>query len=93
MLAIELEEKGLPRKMSMIKMAVQLKEEVVLDTPLGELPARKILILPKSGFLRALLPSEKTHFKFIISKKTPHYILQFETGKIRNILSEFFLPE
>jgi len=92
-LAIELEEKGLPRSMSMIKMKVELKEEVILETPLGALAAGRILVLPKSGFLRAILPNEKTHFEFIIAKEIPHYILQFETGKIRNILSELSLPE
>jgi len=93
MLAIELEEKGLPRNMGMIRMVVELKEEIILETPLGKFPARKILILPQSGFLRVLLPSEKTHFKFIIAKEAPHHILQFETGKIRNILTELILPD
>ena len=60
LLAIELEEKGLPRSMSMIRMKVEPQEEVQLDTPLGSMKAHKILILPQSGFLRAILPRTLT---------------------------------
>ena len=88
-----LEEKGFPRAMSMIRMIAELKEEIIIETPLGALPACKILVLPQSGLLRVLLPKEKTHFEFIIAKEIPHYILQFESGKIRNILTEVSLVE
>mgnify|MGYP000586677052 FL=1 len=50
LLAIELEEKGLPRSMSMIRMDIEPQEEIRLDTPLGAMKAHKILVLPKSGF-------------------------------------------
>ncbi|MCH2265418.1 MAG: hypothetical protein MK515_02980 [SAR324 cluster bacterium] len=88
LLAIELEEKGLPRSMSMIRMKVEPQEEVQLDTPLGSMKAHKILILPQSGFLRAILPREKTHFEFSIAEAAPHYLLQFVAGKTRHILTQ-----
>ena len=91
LLAIELEEKGLPRSMSMIRMKVEPQEEVSLETPLGKMKARKILVLPKSGFLRAMLPRDKTHFEFTIAVAPPHYLLQFTAGKIRHILSQLSL--
>jgi hypothetical protein len=55
--------------------------------------ARKILILPKSGFLRALLPRDKTHFEFTIAEAPPHYLLQFTAGKIRHILTQLSLAK
>ena len=93
LLAIELEEKGLPRSMSMIRMKVEPQEEVSLETPLGKMKARKILVLPKSGFLRAMLPRDKTHFEFTIAVVAPHYLLQFTAGKIRHILSQLSLTQ
>ena len=88
LLAIELEEKGLPRSMSMIRMKVEPQEEVSLETPLGKMKARKILVLPKSGFLRALLPREKTHFEFTIAEAAPHYLLEFTAGKTKHIMTQ-----
>ena len=93
LLAIELEENGLPRSMSMIRMKVEPQEEVSLETPLGNMKARKILVSPKSSFLRTLLPRDKTHFEFIIAVEAPHYLLQFTTGKIRHILSQLILTQ
>ena len=90
---MELEEQGLPRSMSLVKMEVKLKEEMVIETPLGSKRARKILILPRSVLLRALLPKEKTNFEFIITKDAPHYILQFKLGKTKHILQEFTFSE
>ncbi|MBS1256194.1 MAG: hypothetical protein MAG581_02007 [Deltaproteobacteria bacterium] len=93
LLALELEEKGLPRSMSMILMMVEPKEKFSIDTPLGKMKARKILILPKSGFLRAILPREKTHFEFTFSEDAPHHLLQFEAGETRHLLTKLILPE
>jgi hypothetical protein len=55
--------------------------------------ARKILVLPKSSFLRAMLPRDKTHFEFTITVAAPHYLLQFTAGKIRHILSQISLTQ
>ena len=93
LLAIELEEKGLPRSMSMIQMKVEPQAEVNLETPLGIMNAHKILVLPKSGFLRALLPREKTHFEFTIAEEAPHYLLQFTAGKTKHILTQLSITE
>ena len=93
LLAIELEEKGLPRSMSMIRMDIEPQEEIPLDTPLGAMKAHKILVLPKSGFLRAILPREKTHFEFTIAEDAPHYLVQFVAGKTRHILTQLSLAE
>ena len=88
LLAIELEEKGLARSMSMIKMMVKPLEELIQETPLGKIKAHKILVLPKSGLLRTLLPREKTHFEFTIAEAVPHYLLEFTAGKTRHILTK-----
>ena len=93
LLALELEEKGLPRSMSMIKMVAELKEKISLETPLGQMKGRKILIFPQSGILRALLPREKTHFKFTFSADAPHHLLEFEVGETRHILTQLFLKQ
>ena len=93
LLAIELEEKGLPRSMSMIRMNVEPQEEVSIETPLGKIKARKILVLPKSSFLRAMLPRDKTHFEFTIAVAVPHYLLQFTAGKTRHILTQLSLTK
>ena len=68
-----------------------MKDKINLDTPLGEIQARKILIYPKSGILRALIPREKTHFEFTFSAEAPHHLLEFEVGKIRHILTQLVL--
>ena len=93
LLAIELEEKGLPRSMSMIPMNVEPREELILETPLGKMKARKILILPKSSFLRALLPRNKTHFEFTIAEVAPRHLLQFTVGNTRHILTHLSLAQ
>ena len=93
LLALELEDKGLPRSMSMIRMVAKLEEKISLDTPLGQMQARKILIFPQSGILRALLPREKTHFEFTFSADEPHHLLEFEVGKTRHMLTQLVLKE
>ncbi len=92
MLAIELEEKGLPRSMSMINMQTKPGSKVKIDTPLGEKSAYKIIIFPESRMLRAILPKEKTHFMFTIAEEKPHLLLQFEEGETRHILTDLKLP-
>ena len=91
LLAIELEEKGFPRSMSMIRMMVEPQEEIQMETPLGVQTAQTILVLPESGLLRALLPREKTHFEFTFTAAAPHHLLQFEEGKTRHILAHLTL--
>ena len=93
LLALELEDKGLPRSMSMIRMVAELKEKTRLDTPLGRIQGCKILIFPQSGMLRALIPREKTHFEFTFSAEAPHHLLEFEVGETRHMLTQLFLKE
>ncbi|MBC8257573.1 MAG: hypothetical protein H8E38_01010 [SAR324 cluster bacterium] len=93
LLAIELEKKGLLRSMSMIRMRVEAQPERQLKTPLGDLKAQTILLSPQSGFLRALLPREKTHFEFTFSAAAPYHLLQFEEGTTRHVLTELQQPE
>ncbi len=93
LLALELEDKGLPRSMSMIRVLVELKEKINLDTPLGQIQGHKILISPQSGILRALIPREKTHFEFTFSAEAPHYLLEFEVGETRHILTQLVLKQ
>ncbi len=88
LLAIELEEKGFPRSMSMIRMVAELKEKISLETPLGRMKGHKILIYPQSGILRALLPREKTHFEFTFSADAPYHLLEFEVGETRHMLTQ-----
>ena len=93
LLALELEDKGLPRSMSMIKMVAELKEKIKLDTPLGKIQVCKILIFPQSGVLRALMPREKTHFEFTFSAEAPYHLLEFEVGKTRHMLTKLILKQ
>jgi len=93
LLAIELEEKGYPRSMSMIRMIVKPQGEIQLETPLGVQTSQTILVLPESGLLRALLPREKTHFEFTFTAAAPHHLLQFEEGKTRHVLTHLLLTE
>lgn len=93
LLAMELEEKGLPRSMSMIKMTVELQEEKIIDSVLGQIWARKLIILPQSGLLRALLPRDKTNFEFLITKNSPYHVLEFKVGKTKHILREIIFSE
>ena len=93
LLAMELEEKGLPRSMSMIKMTVELQEENIIDSVLGHIWARKLIILPQSVLLRALLPRDKTNFEFLITKNSPYHVLEFKVGKTKHILREIIFSE
>ena len=74
-------------------MVAESKEKINLDTPLGRMQARKILIFPQSGILRALLPREKTHFEFTFSADAPHHLLEFEVGETRHMLTQLVLKE
>ena len=91
LLALELEDKGMPRSMSMIKMVAELNQKINLETPFGKMRGNKILIFPQSGILRALLPREKTHFQFTFSEDAPHHLLEFEVGETRHILTKLSL--
>ena len=91
LLALELEDKGLPRSMSMIRMVAELKEKISLDTPIGKIQGCKILIFPQSGILRALIPKEKTHFEFTFSAEAPHHLLEFEVGETRHMLTRLVI--
>ena len=93
LLAMELEEKGLPRSMSLVQMIVDLKEDTTIETSLGSMLATKFIIVPQSRLLRAILPREKTNFEFIIAKELPHHILQFKLGTTKHMLQEINLPE
>ena len=74
-------------------MMAELKEKINLDTPLGQMQARKILIFPQSGILRALIPREKTHFEFTFSVDAPHHLLEFEVAGTRHMLTQLVLKE
>ena len=93
LLALELQDKGLPRSMSMIRMVAELQEKISLDSPLGQIQGYKILIFPQSGILRTLIPREKTHFEFIFSAEAPHHLLEFEVGVTRHMLTQLVLKE
>ena len=93
LMALELEDKGLPRSMSMIRMEAEPKDKISVDTPLGQIQAHKILIFPQSGILRALLPREKTHFEFTFSADEPHHLLEFEVGETKHMLTQIFLKQ
>ena len=93
LLAMELEQKGLPRSMSLVQMIVDLKEDTIIESPLGSIAAKKLLIIPKSRLLRTLLPREKTNFEFIIAKEIPYYILQFKLGSTKHMLQDLNLTE
>ena len=90
---MELEEKGLPRSMSLVQMIIELKKDIIIDTPIGSMGAIKFIIVPQSRLLRALLPKEKTNFEFIFAKSHPHHLLQFKLGTTKHMLQEINFPE
>jgi len=93
LLAIELEKKGLPRSLSMIRMIVEPKKEIQIETPFGLQTAQTIVVLPESALLRSLLPREKTHFEFTFGTDVPHHLFQFEEGKTRHVLTNLTQAE
>ncbi len=91
-LAIELEEKGLPLSLGRITMLARTEGETIVESSRGRFRAVRIDVFPESWALRTLLPREKSHFSFYIDLEFPHHILQFEEGETRHTLTILTLP-
>lgn len=91
-LAIELEEKGLPLSMSRITMEARPEGETFIKSPRGRFRAMRVDVFPESWALRTLLPREKSHFRFFIDLEPPYHILQFEEGETRHTLIRLTFP-
>ncbi|MEC8256012.1 MAG: hypothetical protein VX004_11125, partial [SAR324 cluster bacterium] len=46
-------------------------------------------LYPASWTVRALLPAEKSRFRFVIATSKPYLILEFEEGRTRHTLLEW----
>lgn len=90
--AFELEENGLPLSLSKMGMIMKKEKTITLQTPLGKLNGIQVLGTPESWLIRTLLPTSRTHFRFVISEQEPYYILQFQEGDYRHILKEITTP-
>ena len=89
LIAFELEKSNLPQTFSRIGVEIVREKELELETPLGTGPAIRLLIRPTSFWIRTLLPREKTEFRFTLSQRHPHHLLQFREGDTELTLVEF----
>ena len=89
MLALELEEQGLPQSLSQLEMIAEPIKKRNYSAPWGAQEALQVDLYPASWTVRALLPAEKSRFRFVIATSTPYLILEFEEGKTRHTLLEW----
>ena len=89
MLALELEEQGLPQSLSQLEMIAEPIKKRNYSAPWGAQEALQVDLYPASWTVRALLPAEKSRFRFVIATSTPYLILEFEEGKTRHSLLEW----
>ena len=89
MLALELEEQGIPQSLSQLEMIAEPIKRRNYSAPWGAQEALQVDLYPASWTVRALLPAEKSRFRFVIATSTPYLILEFEEGKTRHTLLEW----
>ena len=89
MLALELEEQGLPQSLSQLEMIAEPIKRRNYSAPWGAQEALQVDLYPASWTVRALLPAEKSRFRFVIATSKPYLILEFEEGKTRHTLLEW----
>ena len=89
MLALELEEQGLPQSLSQLEMIAEPIKKRNYSAPWGAQEALQVDLYPASWTVRALLPAEKSRFRFVIATSKPYLILEFEEGKTRHTLLEW----
>jgi hypothetical protein len=89
MLALELEEKGLPQSLSQLEMIAEPIKKQNYSAPWGAQEALQVDLYPASWTVRALLPAEKSRFRFYLATSTPYLILEFEEGKTRHTLLDW----
>lgn len=89
MLALELEEQGLPQSLSQLKMIAEPIRKRNYSAPWGAQEALQVDLYPASWTVRALLPAEKSRFRFVLATNVPYLILEFEEGKTRHTLLEW----
>ena len=89
MLALELEEQGLPQSLSQLEMIAEPIKRRNYSAPWGAQEALQVDLYPASWTVRAILPAEKSRFRFVIATSKPYLILEFEEGKTRHTLLEW----
>jgi hypothetical protein len=89
MLALELEEQGLPQSLSQLEMIAEPVEKRNYSAPWGVQEVLQVDLYPASWTVRALLPAEKSRFRFVLATNVPYLILEFEEGKTRHTLIEW----
>jgi len=89
MLALELEEQGIPQSLSQLEMIAEPIKRRNYSAPWGAQEALQVDLYPASWTVRALLPAEKSRFRFVIATSKPYLILEFEEGKTRHTLLEW----
>lgn len=88
MLAIDLEDKGLPLSMAKLWMTVENKGTENLDTVLGKVEVMKVRVKPESAAINFLLDKSKSEFYFYMLKTPPYYVVQFEEGETQHQLTK-----
>jgi hypothetical protein len=89
MLALELEENGFPQSLSQIEMQAEPGKRLDFSAPWGSQESLQVEVSPASWTIRALLPAEKSRFRFTIATTEPYLILVFEEGQTRHSLIEW----
>jgi len=88
MVARDLEKNSMPLSLSLVQMKVQPGKQIEAEGISGKVQATTLLLSPTSWMIRAMIPQEKTNFRFVITTETPHHILQFEEGNTQHILTK-----
>ena len=87
-IASELSKKGLPLSLSKLSMSAGVESTTEPETVIGRIKTVQILVTPDSLLISALLPEEKSEFRFLFGIQPPHYLMSFEEGETRSELIE-----
>lgn len=87
-IATELKNKGMPLSWSKLEMKASIVAMEKLETILGQKETITLQLEATSFLINALLPKDKSRFRFTFMKEAPHHLLVFEEGETKTILDE-----
>jgi hypothetical protein len=85
-IATELKNKGLPLSLSKLEMKASIIQTETMDTFSGPQETITLQIKSTSFLINALLPRDKSTFKFTFQKQSPFHLIVFEEGETRTVL-------
>jgi hypothetical protein len=86
-LASELEKKGLPLSLSQLQMMVRVVADGETETAYGRQWIVQLQLKPASMLISALLPKDKSEFRFSFIARPPYHLVAFEEGRTRSVLA------